>query len=87
MQFLHGDLGHLQGGQVIEVTLDTAANVKLMDSSNFSSYRSRARHCFYGGEARRSPCHIEVPHSGHWHLTIDLGGRSGSIRHSIRVLG
>lgn len=39
MKFIHSDLGHLDSGSVIEVTLDAAANVRLMDSGNFSSYR------------------------------------------------
>jgi hypothetical protein len=43
MNFLHNDLGHLNGGEVVEVSL-------------------------------------KVPQSGHWHVAIDLGGRSGTIR-------
>ena len=46
MSFLHNDLGHLGGGEVIEVTLSNAANVKLMDVGNFSAYR--------GGPVRNS---------------------------------
>ncbi len=33
MQFIHNDLGHLGGDEVVEVTLSSAANVKLMDSA------------------------------------------------------
>jgi hypothetical protein len=39
MNFLHNDLGNLSGEEVVEVTLDTAANVKLMDSANFAAIR------------------------------------------------
>lgn len=87
MQFLHNDLGHLDGDEVVEVTLDTAANVKLMDSSNFSSYRSGRRHEYFGGYVTRSPYRVAVPRSGHWHVAIDLGGYAGSVRAGIRVLG
>ena len=86
MQFLHKELGYLSGGETVEVTLDTAANVKLMDSSDFSSYRSGRRHSYYGGYVRESPSYLRVPNSGHWHVTIDLAGRSGSIRSGVRVL-
>jgi hypothetical protein len=86
MQFLHTDLGYLSGGEIVEVTLDSRANVRLMDSSNFSSYRAGRRHNFYGGQAKQSPVRIPVPRSGHWHLAIDLGGYSGRIRSSVRVL-
>lgn len=86
MQFLHKDLGYLSGGEVVEVDLDTAANVKLLDSSDFSNYRNSRRHTYYGGYVTRSPFRVAVPGSGHWHVTIDLAGRGGSIRSSIRVI-
>ena len=41
MQFIKHDLGHRAGGEVVEVILKgNAANVRLMDSSNFQYYRS-----------------------------------------------
>ena len=87
MRFIHNDLGHLSGGELVLITLDKAANVKLMDSGNFSSYRNGRRHRFYGGGARQSPVRIPVPHAGHWHVTIDLGGYAGSVRAGVEVLG
>ena len=86
MQYLHNDLGPLRGGEVVEVTLDKAANVKLMDSSDFSSYRNGRQHHYYGGYVQRSPYRVAVPNSGHWHLAIDLGGYAGSVRAGVRVL-
>ena len=87
MKFLHNDLGHLDGGCVVEVTLDEAANVKLMDSANLSSYRAGRGHEYFGGHASRSPFRVPVPRSGHWHLAIDLGGYVGSVRAGVRVVG
>lgn len=87
MRFLHNDLGQLHGGEIVEVTLDTAANVKLMDSSDFSSYRNWRGHNYFGGYVTRSPYRVSVPNSGHWHLAIDLGGYAGSVRAGVRVLG
>ncbi len=87
MRFQHYDLGHLERGQIVQVTMSgKAANVRLMDSSNFSSYRSGRQHRYYGGHATRSPVRIPVPHSGHWHVTIDLGGYGGTIRSAVNVL-
>lgn len=86
MNFLHNDLGHLHGGEVVEVTLSNAANVRLMDSSNFSSYRQGGRHEYFGGHARHSPFRVAVPRPGHWHVAVDLGGYSGTVRAGIRVL-
>ena len=86
MNFLHKDLGFLDGEEIVEVTLDSAANVKLMDSSNFSSYRGGRRHEYFGGHITRTPFRIAVPRSGHWHVAVDLGGYAGSVRAGIRVL-
>ena len=87
MNFQHYDLGHLSGGEIVQVTLSgKAANVQLMDSSNFSSYKRGKRCRYFGGHAKRSPVRIPVPHSGHWHVAIDLGGYSGTIRSSVNVL-
>ncbi|MBK5956684.1 hypothetical protein CCR97_00330 [Rhodoplanes elegans] len=87
MNFLHNDLGHLSGGEVVEVNLSNAANVKLMDSSNFSNYRRGGRHEYFGGHVTRSPFRLEVPREGHWHVAVDLGGYAGSVRAGVRVLG
>jgi len=87
MQFQQYDLGNLQGGQIVEVNLSgNAANVRLMDSSNFSSFKSGKQHRFYGGYVKQSPFRVPVPNSGHWYVAIDLGGYGGTIRSSVNVL-
>jgi hypothetical protein len=68
------------------VTLSgSAANVRLLDSSNFSSYRRGAQHRYVGGLAKQSPVRLGVPHSGRWHVTVDLMGLGGSVRPSVMV--
>jgi hypothetical protein len=86
MNFLHHDLGNQRGGEIVEVTLSGRANVRLMDSSNFQSYRRGGSHRAFGGHATRSPTRLQIPHSGHWHVAIDLGGYGGRIRAGVRVL-
>ena len=87
MRFIHHDLGNLDGGNVVLVTLKgNAANVRLMDNSNFSSYRAGRRHRFYGGHATRSPVRLQVPHTSHWHVAVDLGGLGGQVRSGVQVL-
>jgi hypothetical protein len=87
VNFTHYDLGLLSGGETIVVTLQgTAANVRLMDSINFSAYRAGGQHRYFGGSATRSPVRLQVPNAGHWHVAIDLGGYRGSVRSSVRVL-
>lgn len=87
MEFIHTDLGHRRGGEIVEVTLSgSAANVRLMDSSNLSSYRNGRNHRYYGGLARQSPVRLQIPHSGHWHVTVDMQGLRGTVRSNVRVL-
>lgn len=86
LKFSYYNLGYLNKGQVVEVNLTAAANVRLMDSSNYNNYKKGRKHKYYGGYVKKSPYRIVVPNSGYWYLTIDLGGYSGSLRHSVQVL-
>lgn len=86
MKFSYYDLGHRSKGEIVEVQLSAAANVRLLDSSNYSNYKNGKRHHYYGGYVKRSPYRISIPSSGHWYLTIDLGGYSGTVKHSMRIL-
>ena len=87
MKFTHHDLGNLSRGTIIEVTLQgNAANVRLLDSSNFQKYRTGKRHQYSGGLVSRSPARLVVPRNGHWHVTVDLQGLRGQVRSSIRIL-
>jgi len=75
MQFTYHDLKTLKSGQVVTVTLSgNSANVKLMDSYNFNNYKNGKRHTYYGGHMTSSQTRLKVPTTGHWHLTVDLGG-------------
>jgi DNA-binding helix-hairpin-helix protein with protein kinase domain len=88
MQFVHHDLGFQAGGAVVEVALSgSAANVRLMDSANFSAYRSGRQHRFYGGLAKQSPVRLQVPHAGNWHVAVDMQGLRGTARSAARVVG
>lgn len=87
MRFQHHDLGHRSGGEIVEITLQgSAANVRLMDSTNFQSYRAGSRHRYYGGHVTRSPYRLPIPRAGRWHVTIDLGGYAGRVRSGVHVL-
>ena len=87
MKYTRYDLGNRSKGEIVEVTLSgTAANIRLMDSSNFHSFRAGRRHRFSGGHVTRSPVKLPIPRSGHWYVVIDLGGYKGSVRSSVRVL-
>jgi hypothetical protein len=64
---------------VIRVRLDKQACVRLLDTANYSHYRSGRDHHYYGGVAKVSPVDLRPPRRDHWHLVIDLGGFMGTI--------
>ena len=86
MEFIYNDLGYRKQGEIVEVTLTSGANVRLMDSSNFSSYKNGRDHHYRGGLAKKSPIHLVIPNSGHWYVTVDMQGLQGSTRASFRLL-
>lgn len=87
MQHLYRDLGHRSKGDIVEVTLDRGANVRLIGTGNYNAYKNGRQHRFYGGLAKRSPVRLAIPSSGRWHVAIDMQGlRGGTIRHSLRVI-
>lgn len=86
MNFLHSDLGQVGAGTVVEFGLNGRAFVRLIDSANFSAYRSGGRYRFFGGEAVQTPARLSVPQAGRWHAVVDLNGHPGTVRASINVL-
>jgi hypothetical protein len=85
MEYLHQEL-NLNAGDVVEVTLDHAANVQLLDPVNFERYRQKQQYHYHGGYVTESPFSIVAPASGRWHLVIDLGGNAGQVRAWTKVL-
>lgn len=85
MEHVYHDLGQVQRGSTVVVTLKNRANVMLMDQSNYRAYVAGRRTRFIGGEARKSPVRLVVPSTGRWYVALDLGGYSGRISSSVRV--
>jgi Domain of unknown function (DUF1883) len=84
MKYLNYDVTAGAGDTVV-VTLSHAANVRLLDSTNFQQFRRGKRHQYLGGHARVSPVRLMVPRHGHWHVVVDLGGIPGSVRASVAI--
>ena len=85
MDFIHYEI-NAGPSDTVEVTVDKQANVLLLDESNFQRYRQRRSYRYHGGRALRSPVRLQPPHSGSWHVVIDLGGGRGQIRSACRVV-
>ena len=86
MKFIHNDLGQRKRGEIVEVTLTSGANVRLMGTSDFNNYKRGGRHKYSGGLAKKSPLRLQIPNSGHWHVAIDMQGLRGSTKASVRVM-
>ena len=87
MKFTHYNLGHVDSGSVIEIILrGGAANVRLMNSSDFNNYRAGRRYRYHGGLATKSPVRLSVPSSGTWHVAIDMQGLRGTVRSGVQVI-
>lgn len=87
MKFMHYKLGHVTANSVVEVSLSgSAANVRLMDNSNFNHYKAGRRHQYIGGLANKSPTRLAVPNSKEWNVVIDMQGLRGTVKASVRVI-
>jgi hypothetical protein len=85
MNYLHYEV-KLNQGDVVEVTLDGRANVRLLDDLNYSLYKKGQAHQYYGGLAKKSPVHLSAPYPGRWHVVIDLGGYAGTVTTKVKVI-
>jgi hypothetical protein len=68
---------------VVEVFLDQAAMVYLMDGPNYESYCQELQFSAWGGESTVSPSRIRPGHEDHWHLVIEQKDTSAPL--SVRV--
>jgi len=85
MSYLHWDFT-LNSGDIVEVMSDTQANVLLLTDADYYSYQAGRGYQYYGRFFQYFPARIAAPHSGHWHVVLDLGGGSATVRHSLRVI-
>jgi Domain of unknown function (DUF1883)/TIR domain len=87
MEYLYRDIGYRKRGDIVEVTLrGNAANVLLLDPTNFSAYKAGRRFTYHGGSYKSSPVRLPVPRSGRWYVVVNLGGLPGRVSAGIRVL-
>jgi len=67
-------------GDIIEVTIDRAANVQLLDPGNYDNYINGRTYHYVGGYATSSPIRFAIDRPGLRHVVIDLGGGAGRVR-------
>ena len=84
-EFLHKEI-ELKAGDMVEIVLKQRANVMLLDTPNYESYRKGEDFKYHGGHATKSPVRLAAPHSGTWHLVLDLAGTGGTLEYSINMI-
>lgn len=85
MAFLHYK-ANAGPSNTFQVTLDSWANVLLLDDNNFKKYQRGERYQYYGGYVSTSPYNIKPPHYAHWNIIIDRGGYTGTVRASVNLI-
>ena len=85
MEFLHRH-ENLNRGDIVELSCDTQCNFMLLSDTDFWSYKSGRSFHYIGGQTRLVRTRLAAPHSGSWHVVVDLGGGSGMLRHSLRII-
>ena len=85
MKFLH-TREHLEEGDVVVVQCSHQCNVRLTTDTNFSRIKQGGRHEYFGGFYKMLPARIAAPSTGYWNITIDIGGGSATITHSINII-
>jgi hypothetical protein len=64
----------------------SAANVLVMDDTNFQNYKLGQAYRYYGGYYKQSPVIIQPPSAGRWNVVINLGGLPGTVNAIVQVL-
>ena len=85
MNFLHSR-EHLNKGDVVVIDCSHQCNIMLTNDLNFRKYKSGQKFKYYGGLFEMLPARIAAPETGYWNITIDLGGGSARIKHSIEII-
>jgi len=63
------------GSLTAEVSLKHAADVFLVDSSNFQKYKAGQKFKYYGGHYTSTPVRISVSGTGRWYLIVRGDGQ------------
>jgi hypothetical protein len=89
MKFLHYEWSVLTPQDTLEIGLDAQANVQLLTDDNYYRFKNGQKYQHHegvAGLAKQSPVFLSPPHTGHWHLVVDLGGYTGSVNVSVRIV-
>ena len=93
MKFVH-QREHLNEDDLVVIECSQLRNIRLMNDSNFRSFKNGGRHTYHGGAFDRFPAKIAAPITGFRNTTFDTsgrkmdsnGGRKTTFTHSIKIV-
>jgi hypothetical protein len=68
----------------LEVVVDRAANVLLLDHDNYWKYCQQQEHSCYGGYVETGSALLKPYRVGRWHIVVDMGRSGGQVAASVR---
>jgi hypothetical protein len=86
MNFLHYEVTTAPGEAIRVILRGNAANVLVMDDTNYQKYRAGEEYKYFGRYYDRSPAIIRPPNGGRWHVVINLGGYAGNVNAVVQVV-
>lgn len=86
MDFDYYYLGFLSAGKTVSVKINQQAHVALLDTTNFQRYVNRQRYRHYGGLQSYQKERYRIPYPGEWHVIINIGASSRSIKSEIQII-
>ena len=90
MKFIRFDLGKVDAGKTVQVTLSgSVANVRLINSKNIYEYEHGHDYESIGGLVDKALIDMKIPSKDHWFIVIDkegLRGVDGKIDSTVKVL-
>ena len=85
MKYWFHDIGVVDEGNILEVTLDKPAHVLIMDDANYEFFKNRQTYSSVVNKVTESPYKVKLPRSAHWFVVIDLDGKQGTVASSVKV--
>jgi hypothetical protein len=86
MDSLHYNVVTGPGDKIRVYLKGNAANVLVMDGTNFQKYQLGQKYNYYGGYYRRSPVIIKPAVYGPLNVVVNLGGFAGAVNAVVQVL-
>ena len=86
MPYQLSELGHVDQGKVVEISLNYAASIKVMDTTNYYSFKKGGKYKYIGEYVDKSPYQITIPYPARWYVVLELDGLAAKVASSVKIL-